>query len=296
ENLATKVTGGAALAYLLETTGTDPLEIEMVISCSEEAVGDRYQRGGGNMAKAIAEVVGCSNASGFDVKDFCAAAIPALLVAGSLVGAGVFRKVAVVAGGSVPKLGMKYQGHLKHGMPVLEDVLGAVAALVTPDDGCSPRLRLNPVGVHTVGHGGSQPAILQALTADPLARVGLRMLDVDRFATELHNPEVTVPQGSGNVPLRNYRALAGIAVARGEMSAADIDRFLAERSLPGFAPTQGHIASAICYLPEALASLSEGRQRRVMLLAKGSLFLGKMSQLSDGMSVLIESGSAGRAG
>jgi hypothetical protein len=30
-----------------------------------------------------------------------------------------------------------------------------------------------------------------------------------------------------------------------------------------------------------------------MLLAKGSLFLGRMSQLSDGMSVLLERGGKG---
>ena len=34
--------------------GIDPASIDYVIGCGEEAIGDRYQRGGGNMAKAVA--------------------------------------------------------------------------------------------------------------------------------------------------------------------------------------------------------------------------------------------------
>ena len=131
ENLACKATGTLALLHLVEDHGIDPDSIDYVISCSEEAIGDRYQRGGGNMAKAIAEAAGLGQASGADVKNFCAAPVPALVVAGALVASGVFRNVVVVGGGSLPKLGMKFQGHLKNGLPVLEDVVGGSAALVT---------------------------------------------------------------------------------------------------------------------------------------------------------------------
>ncbi|MGH3810189.1 MAG: DUF5940 domain-containing protein, partial [Pseudonocardiaceae bacterium] len=62
----------------------------------------------------------------------------------------------------------------------------------------------------------------------------------------------------------------------------------AERGMPGYAPTQGHLASAVCYLPHALQRLQAGPADRVLLLAKGSLFLGRMSQRSDGMSILLE--------
>jgi betaine reductase len=34
-----------------------------------------------------------------------------------------------------------------------------------------------------------------------------------------------------------------------------------------------------------------GRLRRAMFVAKGSLFLGKMTNMADGMSVLVESSS-----
>ncbi|MGH3820805.1 MAG: DUF5940 domain-containing protein, partial [Pseudonocardiaceae bacterium] len=114
------------------------------------------------------------------------------------------------------------------------------------------------------------------------------MLDVDDYATELHNPEITEPQGSGDVAARNYRTIAALAARRKEIAREGIDPFVAERGMPGYAPTQGHLASAVCYLPHALQRLQAGPADRVLLLAKGSLFLGRMSQRSDGMSILLE--------
>ncbi|MGI8730892.1 MAG: glycine/sarcosine/betaine reductase complex component C subunit beta [Solirubrobacteraceae bacterium] len=288
ENLAGKASATLALLHLLHDNGIDPASIDYVIGAGEEAIGDRYQRGGGNLAKAVAAAAGCSDASGCDVKNFCAAPIPALVIASSLVAAGVFRRVAVVAGGSLPKVGMKFQGHLKHGMPVLEDVLGACALIVEADDGRSPRVRLDCVGRHTVAAGSSTPKIMEALVCEPLDRLGLRMLDVDDYATELHNPELTEPQGSGNVPERNYKTIAALAKRRGEIGKEDMGEFVERRGMPGFAPTQGHIASALCYVPHARARLLDGGAKRVQLLAKGSLFLGRMSEQSDGMSVMLE--------
>lgn len=110
ENLACKASGALALAHLLQRCDLDPASIDYVIGCAEEAVGDRYQRGGGNMGKAIATLLNCTEASGADVKNFCAAPIPALVIAASLVSAGVCKRIAVVGGGSLPKLGMKFQG------------------------------------------------------------------------------------------------------------------------------------------------------------------------------------------
>ncbi|HET7488496.1 MAG TPA: glycine/sarcosine/betaine reductase complex component C subunit beta [Acidimicrobiales bacterium] len=288
DNLASKATATLALLHLLHDNGVDPLSIPFVIGCGEEAVGDRYQRGGGNMAKAVAEVGGLAEASGMDVKNFCAAAVPALVTAASMVEAGLFDRVAVIAGGSLAKLGMKFQGHLRHDMPVMEDVLGGAAALVQADDGASPVIRLDSVGRHRVAAGGSNPAIMEALAVAPLRRLGIPMTDVDDYATELHNPEITEPQGSGNVPARNFKTIAALAAQAGEIERAEIAAFADERGMPGFAPTQGHLASALCYLPHAVDRLTTGNAGKVMVLAKGSLFLGRMSQLSDGMSVLLE--------
>lgn len=293
ENLACKATGVLALLHLIEDHDIDPESIDFVISCSEEAVGDRYQRGGGNMAKAMASPAGMSQSSGADIKNFCAAPLPAMVFAGALIASGVFKRVAVVGGGSLPKLGMKFQGHLRNDLPVLEDVMGGAALLIEGDDGASPVLRLDTVGRHRVAMGGSNPQIMQALAVEPLERSGIAMLEVDDYATELHDPEVTEPQGSGNVPERNYRMIASLAARKGEISKDQIGEFVAERGMPGFAPTQGHLASAICYLPHALRRLSTGDAQRVHTLAKGSLFLGRMSQLSDGMSVLLERNPSG---
>jgi betaine reductase len=288
ENLACKASGVHALRFLLERTGVDPDSIEYALGCGEEAVGDRYQRGGGALAKAIAEACGLRRASGSDVKAFCAAPIHALVVAGALVEAGAYERVVVVAGGSLAKLGMKFQGALEHGAPVLEDVLAGMAVLVGPAGDDGPVLRLDAVGRHQVGSGSSQEALLTDIVVRPLERLGRRVTDVGRYSTELHDPEITEPSGGGDVPGRNYRMLAAIAVKRGELSPEAIPRFAREFGLPGFSPTQGHIASAVPWLPHALDRLATGELSSTMLLAKGSLFLGRMTQLWDGASITLE--------
>jgi betaine reductase len=290
ENLACKATGALALEHLLRRTGFPPEEIEYALGCGEEAVGDRYQRGGGNLAKAIAEQAGCVNASGSDVKAFCCGPVHALVLAASLVSAGVYHHVAVVAGGSLAKLGMKFSGALKHGVPVLEDVLAGLAILVGPAGGGAPIVRLDAVGRHRVGSGSAQQAVLEDLVVEPLERIGRSILDVDRYATELHDPEITEPAGAGNVPSRNYRLIGALAVRRGELPRDQLDSFEHAHGLPGFSPTQGHVASAVPWLPHGLEALRAGTIGSTMLVAKGSLFLGRMTELADGMSVLLEPG------
>lgn len=290
ENLACKASGALALERLLAQTGFPPDDVEYSIGCGEEAVGDRYQRGGGNLGKAIAEQAGCTNASGADVKAFCAGPLHALAAAASLVAAGVYDHVAVVAGGSLAKLGMKFAGALRNDVPVLEDLLAGLAILVGPPGDGAPVLRLDAVGRHRVGSGSAQQAVLEDLVVEPLERMSRRIVDVDRYATELHDPEITEPAGAGNVPSRNYKLIGALAVRRGELPRERLDDFERERGLPGFSPTQGHVASAVPYLPHALAALRGGELGSVMLVAKGSLFLGRMTELSDGMSVLLEPG------
>jgi hypothetical protein len=290
ENLACKATGALALQHLLNRTGLPADELQYVIGCGEEAVGDRYQRGGGNLGKAIAEEAGCANASGSDVKAFCAGPIHALVVAGSLVSSGVYDHVAVVAGGSLAKLGMKFAGALRHDVPVLEDVLAGLAVLVGPAENRAPMLRLDAVGRHKVGSGSAQQAVLEDLVVEPLERLGRRITDVERIATELHDPEITEPAGAGNVPERNYRLMGALAVKRGEIERDQLDSFEREHGLPGFSPTQGHVASAIPWLPHGLEALRSGEIGSTMLVAKGSLFLGRMTELADGMSILLEPG------
>jgi hypothetical protein len=290
ENLAAKATAVLALRRLLRQVETRlaPDAIEFVIAGSEEAVGDRYQRGGGNLAKAIAEAAGLGRATGFDVKSFCASTLYGVMNAATMIQAGVFSRVVVVAGGSLAKLGMKYRAHLAKAMPILEDVLAGIAILVERGTDADPCIRLDTLGMHTVGTGSSQQAVVEALVMTPLARAGCRLRDVDRYATEMHNPEVTEPAGSGDVPAGNYRLIAALGVLRGEIARADIPDFIAAHGLPGYAPTQGHIASAVCYLAHALRAMRAGTMTRALFLAKGSLFLGRMTEAADGVSFLVE--------
>ena len=292
ENLSARASGALALRHLIARVG-DANSIDYLMGFGEEAVGDRYQRGGGNLAKSIGEVCRCLNASGSDIKAFCCAPIHSLVMAAGLVSSGLFKNVVLVAGGSFAKLGMKFQGHLKHDMPILEDVLAAIAVWIGPDDGISPKIRLDSIGKHTISSGSAQQAILEKLVLEPLLRMGMKLTDVDKYSTELHNPEVTEPQGSGNTPLTNYRTIGSFAVLRQEITREELNRFVEIHGMSGFSPTQGHIASAAPYLGHAVKNILEGKIKNTMFLAKGSLFLGRMTHLSDGMSFLLEKNNGG---
>jgi betaine reductase len=291
ENAAAKVTGALALRRLLDRGAPEP--VEFLLGSGEEAVGDRYQRGGGNLAKAMGELADVRGAGAADVKAFCAGPVHALIMAGALVQSGLYRRVVVVAGGSLAKIGMKFLGHLNAGYPVLEDVLAGVAIDVGVDDGVSPWLRLDTAATLRLGEGDAPHQVAAALTMAPLRRCGLRLSDVDRFAVELHNPDITEPAGSGDVPANNYRIVAALAAQAREIERDGMAAFIRSRGMPGFSPTQGHIASAIPYLPHALAGLTSGGLRRVQFVAKGSLFLGRMTTMGDGASVVLERNGGG---
>lgn len=293
ENLSAKASGVLALRHLISNNGR-AREIDYLLGFGEEAVGDRYNRGGGNLAKAIGEYCGCSEATGSDIKAFCCAPIHALVLAASLISSGIFKNVALVGGGSLAKLGMKFQGHLRHDMPILEDVLAAIAVWVSRDDGISPVIQLDSIGKHDISSGSSQQAILEKLVVQPLDRLGMKLTQVNKYATEMHNPEITEPQGSGNVPKTNYRTIGSFAVLRKEIPREELDRFVEKHGMPGFSPTQGHIASAIPVLGHSVRKILQGKMENTMFLAKGSLFLGRMTQLSDGISFLLEKNEGGK--
>ena len=292
ENLVTRASGVMALRHLIAKTG-EASEIDYLLGCGEEAVGDRYNRGGGNMAKAIGESCHCTKATGSDVKAFCCAPVHAIVLAASLVVSRVFNNVVVVAGGSFAKLGMKFQGHLHHDMPLLEDVLAGIAIWVSRDDGKSPVIRLDSIGKHEIGSGSAQQAIFDKLVIQPLDHLGLKLTQIDKYATEMHNPEITEPQGSGNVPRINYRTIGSFAVMRNEIRREDLDHFVETHGMPGFSPTQGHIASAVPFLGHSVKKMMAGEMENTMFLAKGSLFLGRVTQLSDGISFLLERNKGG---
>jgi betaine reductase len=288
ENLVSKASGVLALLNLGHKYDIDMATIDYVIECSEEACGDMNQRGGGNFAKAIAEVAGATNATGSDTRGFCAAPVHALILAASLVKAGTFKNVVIVAGGATAKLGMNGKDHVKKGLPILEDVIGGFATLITEDDFISPVFNTEIVGKHNVGTGSSPQAVMTALVATPLANMGLKISDIDKFSVEMQSPDITKPAGAGDVPEANYKMIAALAVTKKEIERADIQSFVEKHGMMGWAPTQGHIPSGAPYLGFAIDDLTTGSLNRVMIVGKGSLFLGRMTNLFDGVSIVLQ--------
>ncbi len=288
ENLASTASATLAFRHLLIDNQIDPEEIDYVIECSEEAAGDMNQRGGGNFAKAIGEHVGVKNATGCDIRSFCAGPAHAMINASALVKSGVFKHVVVVAGGATAKLGMNGRDHIKKNMPVLEDVMGAFAILISENDGVNPIVRTDIVGRHLIGSGASPQAVISAIVTDPLDRVGMKITEIDRYSVEMQNPEITVPAGAGNVPEANYKMIAALGVRRGDLQRSDIPTFVKEHGMPGWAPTQGHIPSGIPFIGRGREMILNGDIKNFMVVGKGSLFLARLTNLFDGVSFVIE--------
>ncbi|NLX83399.1 MAG: glycine reductase [Clostridiales bacterium] len=287
ENLVSKASSVLALLHLVHNAGINADEIEYVIDCSEEACGDMNQRGGGNFAKAAAEIAGLSNATGSDQRAFCAAPAHALVTAASLVKAGTFKKVVVTSGGSTAKLGMNAKDHVRKDMPVLEDTVGGFAALISVDDGVNPEIDLDIVGRHVVGTGSSPQAVITSLVLKPLENAGMKIADVDKYAAEMQNPDITKPAGAGDVPQANFKMIAALAVKSGEIGRTELNSFIEEHGMVGWAPTQGHIPSGAPYLGFARQDILDDRIKTAMIIGKGSLFLGRMTNLFDGISFVL---------
>lgn len=294
-NIANKASCVLSLLHLIENSGMSPDEIDFVVECSEEAAGDMNQRGGGNFAKAVAEIAGCTNASGFDIRGFCAGPVNAVVAAASMVACGARKNVAVVAGGAIPKLYMNGREHVKKEMPLLENCLGSFGVLVVPDDGEHPVIRLDSVGKHTVGAGSSPQAVTSALVWEPLQRIGLTFTDVDKYAPELQNPEITLPAGAGNVPEANFKMIAALAVMKKQIEKTEMPAFVKEKGMLGFAHTQGHIPSGVPFMGHAADDIMAGKIKRAMIIGKGSLFLGRLTNLADGISFILEAPEKGNA-
>lgn len=288
ENLAVKASGIMALKELIRKKNVDPKSIDLVIECSEEACGDMNQRGGGNFAKSIAEIAGIPNTTGFDIRGFCAAPSHALVTAASLVKAGSYKNVVIVAGGATAKLGMNGKSHVTKNLPIIEDILGAFAVLISENDGVHPVIKTDILGRHTVATGSAPQAVMTSLIVNPLEKANLKVTDIDKYTVEMQNPDVTKPAGAGDVPEANYKMIAAIGVKKGDLDRSQLAEFVEKHGMSGWAPTQGHIPSGVPYLGYAIEDIMSGKINRIMLIGKGSLFLGRMTNLFDGISVIIE--------
>jgi len=288
ENLMSKASSVLALLYAVRNAGIAKEDVDYVIDCSEEACGDMNQRGGGNFAKAAAETAGFVNATGSDTRGFCAAPVHALVKAAALVKSGAYKTVIVTSGGSTAKLGMNGKDHLKKEMPILEDCLGGLAIVVTENDGVSPEINLEMIGRHTIGTGSSPQAVTAALVTASLDRMGMKVADIDKYSPEMQNPDITVPAGAGNVPLSNFKMIGALAAKRGEMTPKDLPAFIEKHGLTGYAPTQGHIPSGVPYIGPGCEDIKAGKIKNAMIIGKGSLFLGRMTNQFDGVSFVIQ--------
>ena len=296
ENIVAKASGVLALAHGVKNAGIQPDDVDYVIDCCEEACGDGNQRGGGNFAKAMAEICGLNNATGSDTRGFCAAPSHAVVEAAALVKAGVYKTVAVAAGGCTAKLGMNGKDHVKKGLPLLEDTLGGFCCIITQNDGVNPEIDTNYIGRHTVGTGSAPQAVISALVTEPLERAGLTILDVDKYSPEMQNPDVTKPAGAGNVPEANFKMIGALAVKKGWLDKKELKDFTKKHGLEGFAPTQGHIPSGVPFVGFAREAILEGKMKRAMIIGKGSLFLGRLTNLFDGVSFMITPNQGKEAG
>ena len=291
ENLVVKASGVISALELLRSYKINPEDIDYVVECSEEACGDINQRGGGNFAKSIAELAGFDSASGSDLRGFCAAPTHTLIAASSHVHSGTFKNVVIVAGGCTAKLGMNGKDHLKKGLPILEDCIGGFAALISENDGVNPVLRTDIVGRHTVGTGSSPQAVMSALVTAPLEKANLTVKDVDKYSAEMQNPDITKPAGAGDVPNANFKMIGALGVMKKQLEKAEIASFIENHGMEGWAPTQGHIPSGVPYLGFCREDLTSGELNRAMIIGKGSLFLGRMTNLFDGVSIVLERNS-----
>ncbi|MDW7672005.1 MAG: glycine/sarcosine/betaine reductase complex component C subunit beta [Bacillota bacterium] len=291
ENLATKASAVLTCLNLLDRNGISADEIDYVIECSENAAGDITQRGGGNFAKAIAEAIGASHATGSDTRAFCAAPAHAIIEAAALVRAGVYRNVLVTAGGTVAKLALNAKEHIAKDIPVLEDMVAGFAVLIGENDGINPIIRTDLVGRHTVSTGSSPQAVITSLVTTPLDQAGYKIRDIDRYSVEMQNPDITRPAGAGDIPEANYKMIAALGVKREELEQKEVSTFGEKYGLPGWAPTQGHIPSGIPYIGHARLALLNNEIHRTMIVGKGSLFLARLTNQFDGISFILEKNS-----
>ncbi len=183
---------------------------------------------------------------------------------------------------------MNGKDHVKKGLPILEDCLAGFCVIISENDGVSPEINLDILGRHTVGTGSAPQNVIGSLVATPLEKVGMKITDIDKYSPEMQNPDITKPAGAGDVPLANYKMIAALAVKKGELDRKELPAFAAKHGLTGWAPTQGHIPSGVPYIGFAVEDIKAGKIKNAMIIGKGSLFLGRMTNLFDGVSFVIQ--------
>ena len=52
------------------------------------------------------------------------------------------------------------------------------------------------------------------------------MTEIDKYSKELHNPEITLPSGSGGTPATNYKIMAPLAAISKQSDRTELDEFV----------------------------------------------------------------------
>lgn len=139
-----------------------------------------------------------------------------------------------------------------------------------------------------MGTGSSPQAVITSLVTSPLDKGNLKITDIDKYSVEMQNPDITKPAGAGDVPTANFKMIAALGVKRGELERTGIENFIQKHGMEGWAPTQGHIPSGVPYVGFGREEILEGKINKAMIVGKGSLFLGRMTNLFDGVSIVME--------
>jgi hypothetical protein len=92
--------------------------------------------------------------------------------------------------------------------------------------------------------------------------------------------------------MANYKMIGALAVKKGHIERKELKDFTVKHGLVGWAPTQGHIPSGVPYIGPACEDILSGKIKNAMIIGKGSLFLGRMTNLFDGVSFLIHGNTA----
>ena len=171
-------------------------------------------------------------------------------------------------------------------------MIGGFAILLGENDGINPEIDTEHTGKHTVGTGSAPQNVISSLVTNPLDAAGLKITDVDKYSAEMQNPDITKPAGAGDVPLANYKMIAALAFKICDLDRKEVSSFSLEHGLTGWAPTQGHIPSGVPYIGFAREDILAGKINKVMIIGKGSLFLGRMTNLFDGVSFVIHGNTA----
>ncbi|WP_300897506.1 beta-ketoacyl-ACP synthase III [uncultured Alistipes sp.] len=127
DGIGTSYMGARAVLNLLDKTGTDPMEVDLVICAT--VTPDMLFPSTGNL---IADQAGCKNAFAYDVSAACSGFLFALTTGAQFIETGHCKKVVVVG---ADKMSSIVDYHDRNTCPIFGD--GAAAVLLEPStDGC----------------------------------------------------------------------------------------------------------------------------------------------------------------